>query len=249
MTVAAPARLIRHFSSIGSTNEQALAMAAAGAPGGTVVVADQQTAGRGRRGREWYSPEGGLYLSYVVRDLASIPRPGLLTLAAGVAAAHAITSVTGLDAQLKWPNDVITPAPPRKLAGILAEGSSLGSRLEFVVIGIGINVMLASVPAPLRGIAASLEGELGRAVDRQALQDALIAELDAGIDRLRAGRQDEMLAEWSSRAPLAVGGAVSWRAGDEERQGITAGVDEEGALLVRTSQGVERLVAGEVIWV
>ena len=249
MTVTAPARLIRHFSSIDSTNEHALAMAAAGAPEGSVVVADEQTAGRGRRGREWYSPEGGLYLSYVVREIASIPRPGLLTLAAGVAASRAIAGETGLDVQLKWPNDVMTPAPPRKLAGILAEGSSLGSRLEFVVIGIGINVSLAAVPASLRETAASLESELGRAVDRQALQAALIRELDAGIDRLRSGGHAAMLAEWSSRAPLAQGASVSWRAGDEVRAGVTAGVDEEGALLVRTADGVERLVAGEVIWV
>jgi BirA family biotin operon repressor/biotin-[acetyl-CoA-carboxylase] ligase len=249
VTVTAPARLIRHFSSIGSTNEQALAMAAAGAREGSVVVADEQTAGRGRRGREWYSPEGGLYLSYVVREIASIPRPGLLTLAAGVATSRAIAGATGLDVQLKWPNDVMTPAPPRKLAGILAEGSSLGSRLELVVIGIGINVSLASVPASLRETAASLESELGRAVDRQALQDALIRELDVEIDRLRSGGHAAMLAEWSSRAPLAQGGSVSWRAGDEARTGVTAGVDEEGALLVRTADGVERLVAGEVIWV
>lgn len=248
MTVTAPARLIRHFSSIDSTNEQALAMAAAGAPEGSVVVADQQTAGRGRRGREWFSPEGGLYLSYVVRDIASIPRPGLITLAAGVAAARAIAAVTGLGVQLKWPNDVMTPAPSRKLAGILAEGSSLGSRLEFVVIGIGINVSLASVPASLRETAASLESELGRAVERQALQDGLIGELDVEIDRLRSGGHAAMLAEWISRAPLAQGGSVSWRAGGEVRTGVTAGVDDEGALLVRTADGVERLVAGEVIW-
>ena len=241
-------RLIRHLATVDSTNERALAMAAAGAPDGSVVVADEQTAGRGRRGREWHSPEGGLYLSYIVRGAADLPRPALLTMAAGVAAARAMTGVTGLDVRLKWPNDVQTLERPRKLAGILAEGSSVGSRLEYAVIGVGINVSLASVPEPLRGIAASLEHELGRAVDRQTLQDVLVAALDAELARLRAGGHEAMLAEWSARAPDARGARVSWRVMDEERSGVTSGIDADGALLVRTADGLERLVAGEVIW-
>lgn len=246
--MSGPARLIRHLATVDSTNEHAIALAAAGAPGGSVVVADEQTSGRGRRGRQWHSPEGGLYLSYIVRDIGALPRPALLTLAAGVAAARAIERAAGLRVRLKWPNDLLTPGAPRKLAGILAEGSSVGSTLEFVVIGIGINVSLASVPAGLGAIAASLESELGRAVDRQALQDVLIEELDQEIARLRQGEHRATLDDWLARATGSRGARVSWSAHGGERSGVTAGIDEEGALLVRTGDGVERLVAGEVIW-
>ena len=244
----APARLVRHLSTVDSTNAYALTLAAAGAPDGSVVTADEQTAGRGRRGREWHSPEGGLYLSYIVREPSAMPRPALITLAAGVAAARAIARATGYDAELKWPNDVIARDSARKLAGILAEGSSVGHQLEFVVIGIGVNVALGAVPAPLKARATSLESELGREVDREGLQQALIDELDAEMARLRSGGDAAMRAEWISRAPRATGARITWRAPEGGREGVSAGIDEEGALLVNTQDGVQRLVAGEVIW-
>ena len=248
MTGSPRTRSIRHLPSVDSTNERALAWAADGAPDGSVIAADEQTAGRGRRGRRWHSPEGGLYLSYIVRPIDTLPRPSLLTLAAGVAAARAILQVTGLRVRLKWPNDLLMPAEPLKVAGILAEGSSVGSQVEFVVIGIGINVSLASVPPELRAIASSLELELGRAVDRRALQDALVAALDEAVARLRRGDHDAMLREWLALAPDARGARISWRTHDEDRGGVTAGVDDEGALLVQTGDGLQRLVAGEVVW-
>jgi BirA family biotin operon repressor/biotin-[acetyl-CoA-carboxylase] ligase len=241
-------RLVRHLATVDSTNAHALAMAAAGAPDGAVVVADEQTAGRGRRGRAWHSPEGGLYLSYIVRDIETIARPSLLTLAAGVAAARAIAAATGFEPDLKWPNDLLTPGRPRKLAGILAEASSVGSRVDVIVIGIGINVSMASVPAALQASAASLEGELGREVSRQALQDALVARLDAEVARLRAGGEAQMLEEWSARSPGSRGARVSWREARGERAGVTEGIDADGALLVQSADGLQRLVAGEVIW-
>lgn len=243
-----PSRQIQQLSTVDSTNERALAWAAAGAPDGSVIMADEQTHGRGRRGRSWHSPEGGLYLSYIVRDAGHLARPSLLTLAAGVAAARAIADVTGLAVHLKWPNDVMTPGEPLKLAGILAEGSSTGSQLDFVVIGIGVNVSLASVPADLFGRATSLEHELGRAVDRQALAEALMNALDATVGRLRAGGHDAMLEAWMALAPGSRGARISWRAGDEDHGGLTAGVADDGALLVQTADGLQRLVAGEVIW-
>lgn len=248
MNTPGHSRLIQHLTTVDSTNERALAWAGSGAPGGSVIIADQQTSGRGRRGRTWHSPEGGLYLSYIVRDVADLVRPSLLTLAAGVAAARAVRAVTGLAVELKWPNDVLAPDEPRKLAGILAEGSSVGSRLEFVVIGIGVNVSLASVPSELRGLATSLEQELGRAVDRHALAEALVAALDDAVRRLGAGDHDAMLGEWMRLAPGSRGARISWRAADGNRAGVTAGVDDDGALLVQTGGGLQRLVAGEVIW-
>ena len=242
-------RLIRHLATVDSTNEYALRLAAAGAPDGSVVTADEQTAGRGRRGRTWHSPEGGLYLSYVVRDLAAMPRPALLTLAAGVAVVRAIARATGLHVQLKWPNDVVTTADrPAKLAGILAEGSSVGPQLEFVVIGIGVNVAPLAAPAPLHASATALESELGRAVDRDALREALIDELDEAAGGLRAGGDAALREAWMAHAPGARGARVSWRAAEDVREGVTQGIDEDGALLVQTPSGMERLVAGDVRW-
>ena len=242
------ARVIRTFHSVDSTNERALALAAAGAPDGSVVVAAEQTAGRGRRGRAWHSPEGGLYLSYVVRDVDTLEKPALLTLAAGVAAVRAIRAATGLHADLKWPNDIVTADPPRKIAGILAEASGAGSRIEFAVIGIGVNVSTASFPPDVAARASSLAVELGRDVDRDALQAALIGALDREIARLRAGGHEALIRDWSDASPSARGGRVSWVSQDEVLTGVTAGVDDEGALLVTTPHGPERLVAGEVIW-
>lgn len=242
------ARLIEHVSSIDSTNDRAMALAAAGAPDGSVVSADEQTSGRGRRGRSWHSPEGGLYLSYIVRDAGALPRPALLTLAAGVAAARAIQEATGLEGRLKWPNDIVTGEPARKLAGILAEASGAGSRLEFAIIGIGVNVSPATFPPELAARASSIANELGRDVDREALQRALIASLDREVARLRAGGHEAMLAEWSAASPSARGRDVAWEADGGTRRGVTAGIDEEGALLVRTGSGIQRLVAGEVVW-
>lgn len=242
------ARVIRFFQSVDSTNERALASAAAGAPDGSVIVAAAQTAGRGRRGRAWHSPEGGLYLSYLVRDVDAIEKPALLTLAAGVAAVRAIREATGLEAELKWPNDVVTADPPRKIAGILAEASGAGSRLELAVIGIGLNVSTASFPPDIASRASSLAVELGRDVDREALQAAVIAELDREVARLRAGGHEALIRDWSDASPSARGRRVSWVAQDGVLTGLTAGVDDEGALLVTTPHGTERLAAGEVIW-
>lgn len=242
------ARLIQHFPSVDSTNDRAIALAAAGAADGTVVSADAQTSGRGRRGRTWHSPEGGLYLSYIVREAGDLPRPALLTLAAGVATARAVRDATGLDARLKWPNDLVTDEPARKIAGVLAEASGAGSRLEVAIIGIGINVSAATFPADLSTRASSIANELGRDVDRDALQRALMAGLDREVARLRAGGHAAMLAEWAAGSPSARGRDVAWREGDDARRGVTAGVDEDGALLVRTGSGLHRLVAGEVIW-
>lgn len=241
-------RLIRTFDSVGSTNEHALALAAAGAPHGSLVIAAAQTAGRGRRGRAWHSPEGGLYLSYIVRGLDTMAKPALLTLAAGVAGAAAIREATGLAVTLKWPNDVVTGEPPRKIAGILTEASGAGSRLEYAVIGIGLNVSTSSFPADLTSRASSLAIELGREIDRDALRSALVAALDREVSRLQAGAHEAMLADWIAASPAARGREVSWLAGEDVRSGVTAGIDDDGALLVQTTTGVERLVAGEVTW-
>ncbi|HET6956931.1 MAG TPA: biotin--[acetyl-CoA-carboxylase] ligase [Vicinamibacterales bacterium] len=234
------------FDSIGSTNDVALARAEAG----LVVVADEQTAGRGRRGHTWFSPPGsGLYVSVVVAPASSPIDPSrattLLTLAAGVALAEGIEEGCGLQVDLKWPNDL--QVSRRKLGGILAESSGVGSR-DSVVVGYGLNVLSTAFPRELGDRATSLETELGRAVDRHHLLAETLAALSRRYEDLLAGRFDAILDAWRRRAPGATGARVAWTTNASARSGVTAGIDDLGALLVKVDDRVERIVSGEVIW-
>ena len=165
----------------------------------------------------------------------------LLTLAAGVAVREGIATATGLAADLKWPNDVIIGR--RKLAGILAEGIAIGSRDQAVIIGVGVNVQQASYPPDVAARATSLEGELGRTVDRGPLLSHILIALWDRLAMLEQGPGD-ILQAWRAASPNAVGTRVEW----EGKHGTTAGIDDSGALLVRTTAGVERIIAGELHW-
>jgi BirA family transcriptional regulator, biotin operon repressor / biotin---[acetyl-CoA-carboxylase] ligase len=236
---------VRFFASIGSTNDVALQIGSEGA----VVLADEQTAGRGRRGHTWFSPPGsGLYTSVVVTPAAACVEPlravTLLTIGVGVAVAEGIEAATGLAASLKWPNDVYVG--PRKLAGILAE--SAGQPSSHVVAGYGINVSPSAYPPALRDRATDIETELGRRVDRFLVLAETLAALESRYGDLLDGRFDAILDAWRRRAPGATGARVSWITTAGERQGVTAGIDRDGALLVRSDGQVERIVGGAVEW-
>ena len=244
---------ILFFSTIGSTNDVASALALGGDREGAVVIADTQTAGRGRRGRTWFSPPGaGLYVSLVLVPARARHAPeratALLTLAAGVALADAVERVTGLGPAIKWPNDLIVGR--RKLAGILAEGvaAPAGPGLQSVILGYGLNVGPAAYPAELSDRVTSLESELGRAIDRAALCAETLVALSARYDDLLNARFDAILDAWRARAPGSRGARVSWETPTGSQSGTTAGIDGTGALLVRVGDRTERLVAGEVHW-
>lgn len=246
------ARRVVFFESIGSTNDVAASLAAEGVDEGTVVIADAQTAGRGRRGRTWFSPPGaGLYVSVVlVPSRASVPERAvsLLTIAAGVALAESVERVTGLAAAIKWPNDLIVER--RKLAGILAEGVAQPNAhgLRAVVLGYGINVGAAAFPPDLADRVTALESELGRTIDRPMLCAESLASLTARYHDLHEGRFDAILDAWRGRAYGSRGAKVEWDSIDGVRTGVTEGIDDMGALLVRSEHGLERIVAGEVRW-
>lgn len=240
-----------------STNDEALRWAADGAPDGAWVVAAQQTAGRGRRGRVWASPPGaGLYLSVVVRPRSAAPAADpamrLLTVMAGVATVEALADATGVRATLKWPNDVTIDggaAPSRKLAGILAEGPLAGSRLSAVVVGIGVNLRPSAYPQEVAARAVALETLAGRAVDADGLLVAILAALHRRREALReASDAAALLDAWRAWSPSAVGARIRWQQQGRSREGITDGVDDTGALRVKTTAGEARLVAGEVEW-
>ncbi len=231
---------VRWHASLTSTMDVASSLAHGGAPHGVVIGADQQTAGRGRRGTTWASPPGaGLYLSFIARPPSlGVPGLSLLTLAAGVAVRDGVHAATGLAADLKWPNDLIVGT--RKLAGILAEGIAIGSRDQAVIVGVGVNVRPGAYPPEVEARATSLEGELGRPIDRGLLLSEILIAL---CDRL-AQRPGDILQAWRAASPNAMGTRVEW----DGRHGTTAGIDDSGALLVKTNAGIERIIAGEVRW-
>jgi BirA family transcriptional regulator, biotin operon repressor / biotin---[acetyl-CoA-carboxylase] ligase len=220
-----------HFRVTDSTNEQAKALAEHGAPHGTLVTADEQTAGRGRQGRVWTAPpRSSLLMSLVLRELEE--RHALLPLAASVAVCEALDP---LDCRIKWPNDVWIGR--RKAAGILVEGRP---QAGWAVLGIGLNVNLApgDFPPELRETATSVAIASGERRDLEQTLDALLASLEAWM----AAPGRKVLAAWRERDALR-GERVSWDGGD----GTAAGIDDSGALRVQTPEGeVVKLEAGEI---
>jgi BirA family biotin operon repressor/biotin-[acetyl-CoA-carboxylase] ligase len=239
---------LRYRARVDSTNDIALALAAAGELEGASVLADSQRAGRGRRGREWFSPSGaGLYLSVIVGpDPAAL---SLVTLAAGVAAGRALRAHTHLPIELKWPNDVVVGRPWRKLGGILCETVAAGARIKAVVVGIGLNLRQTAYPPALRDRATAVELEIGRPIDRGRLLLTLLLELRAIMNVLHEGQYERLRMAWAELARAGLGGArVRWNDGAIERRGRAVDIDVDGALIVRSEGRTERLIAGEVTW-
>lgn len=241
-----------YFETIGSTNDVAAVLAAEGRDG-AVVIADAQSAGRGRRGHTWCSPPGaGLYVSVVMSPRQASREPdravALLTMTAGLALAEAVEAATGLAPGIKWPNDLLVGR--RKLAGILAEGVSQPATgaVHAVVLGYGLNVSPAAYPPELVDRVTSLESELGRPFDRAEICAATLRSLARRYDDLLDARYDAILDAWRARAPASRGARVTFDAKEGAASGVTAGVDHLGALLVRRGDVIERVVSGEVRW-
>lgn len=242
-----------HYSAVlPSTMDAAAELAEDGAPHGTVVLAGQQTAGRGRRGRQWASPpHAGLYCSVIVRppvapvDDGEPSVLGLLTLAAGLAVAEGIGHATGLEASLKWPNDLFYGY---KLAGVLAEGHRIGSPRQCVVVGTGINVLDVEYLAAAEGRATSIERELGRPADAGLVFAEVLAAWSVRYQDLLDGRYARVVDRWRVRASGLIGRPVAWTDASGDHEGTTTGVDATGALLVDTGADVARIIAGPVLW-
>jgi len=237
---------IQWLPTVGSTNDFLKDRAREGAPGWSAVVAERQTGGRGRRGRPWLSPPSNLFLSLLLRPELPAGSAGLLPLAAGVAAADAARE-WGVEARLKWPNDVLVR--DRKLGGVLVEATTAAEGLDAVVVGVGVNLSLdpAAAPPALRGTITSVRAENGLAPGPAVAAAAVLDRLAVWYDALARDGPPAVLAAWRARSVPWWGRAVEARSGDAVLRGIARDLDGRGALILDLADGSRRVVlSGEV---
>ena len=236
----------QHVRETDSTNALARELAEAGAADGLVVVAETQRAGRGRLGRHWSSPPGGIWCSVLLRPNLSPSSAALLTLAAAVAAAEATEAVAGLRCGIKWPNDLLVNG--RKVAGILTEMSAELDQLNYVVLGVGVNANFptAQLPDGLLVRATTLMEERGQRVARAAWLGAFLNRCERWRLSLEAEARQQLISAWRDRS-VTLGRAVIVTTPTGRLSGHAVDVDPDGALLVETADGARvRVAAGDV---
>jgi BirA family biotin operon repressor/biotin-[acetyl-CoA-carboxylase] ligase len=237
---------IYHFFRADSTNRVALALGHAGEEEGAVVVAEEQTAGRGRAGRAWHSERGtGIYVTILLRPkLAPVQAP-LLTMMAGISARSAVAAVTGLQVDLKWPNDLMIAG--KKLGGILTEMHAEPTAVKFVIVGMGLNVNQEKFPAELAGAATSLRAETGRNYSRLEILVRLLREFESDYNRLLREGVGSVVKRFEEVSSYARGKKVRVETGTETFTGMTAGLTAEGLLRVERAAGeILTVIAGDV---
>jgi BirA family transcriptional regulator, biotin operon repressor / biotin---[acetyl-CoA-carboxylase] ligase len=234
---------ILRFDSIDSTNLEAMRQAKAGVAEGLIIVAREQTHGRGRLDRSWHSPkDAGLYLSIVLRPSFAIDRWPLISLAAALGVTEALAKACQLTVDIKWPNDICVG--PRKVGGILAETSDGAA----VILGIGINLTPQSFPSELNELADSIESVTNRPIDREALIAHLIEALTRRYEMLHSERGcEQTIRHWCASSSYAYDRHVRVALHDQSFAGVTRGLEPDGALRVETSEGKVKIVrAGDV---
>jgi BirA family biotin operon repressor/biotin-[acetyl-CoA-carboxylase] ligase len=238
-------QVLHWYEEIGSTNDRARELAEEGAEHGEVVIAEAQTAGRGRRGRLWVSPaRKNLYFSVILRPDLPPARAPELTLVASVALCDALRQA-GVQAGIKWPNDLL--ASERKIAGVLTELAAEADRVHWVVIGAGVNVNAREedFPEELRGEATSVLLERGEPAPRALFAAACLTALEGWIDRHAEEGFAVVREAWRERS-MTLGREVTVRTDGREIVGTAEDIDDAGALLVRGPAGLERILAGDV---
>ena len=236
---------IHHFKETASTNTTAKELAANGAPEGTLVVAEGQSHGKGRLGREWFSPGGeGIYLSLILRPNLSPADAPKITLLTAVAAAEALGSTTGLPIQIKWPNDILLRG--KKLAGILTEISTEMDTIDFVVIGLGLNVNVTAFPAVLRDMATSLLIETGRVYPRVDITRAFLEGFEGWYGVLQDAGFEPVLERWRQFSAVTGRRVVVETLGDRI-EGTALDINRDGLLIVEDEKGqLHRIYSGDV---
>jgi BirA family transcriptional regulator, biotin operon repressor / biotin---[acetyl-CoA-carboxylase] ligase len=239
-------RTVVHYEETGSTNEEAARLARAGAPEGTLVVAEHQTRGRGRLGRRWISPRHvSLYASFVLRPALAPTEAPQLSLAGGVAVARTLASLAPRRVAIKWPNDCLLDG--RKVAGILTEMDAEVDRVRWIVLGIGVNLNTPAraFPPALRETATSVLQATGRRVDRVAFTAALCETLEAVYARFLREGFAPLVDEWEAYSCLT-GHAVTVDCAGRRIEGKVRGLDPYGRLVLDGPEGEQRIVAGDV---
>ncbi|MEI7808156.1 MAG: biotin--[acetyl-CoA-carboxylase] ligase [Verrucomicrobiota bacterium] len=241
-------RDIQVFEQTTSTNDVVEKLARDGVREGAVVFAESQTKGRGRLGRKWSSPtRKGLWFSVLLRPGLPPQEATQLTVISATALRRAIKTVTGLSAEIKWPNDLLLNG--KKVAGILTEMSAEVDRVRHIIIGIGLDVNQHAneFPAELRGGATSLKIEAGGEISRAELATEILRELDTDYALIGAGKFPEVADEWEA-ACVTIVKNVAVHVGDRKFRGRAESLDDDGALLIRTEHGhLERIIGGDVI--
>ena len=237
-------RILR-YESLPSTNTEVARLAAQGAEEGLAIVADEQTAGRGRLQRAWSSPKGaGLYFSILVRPAIATERWPLITFVAALATGDALLEAGGFETDIKWPNDLL--ANERKICGILAEAIETPAG-RAVVVGIGINLTDDAFPQEIASVATSVATQSGRPPEREAILSALLNALRRWYSLLQEPEGAlKIVAAWSSRSSYTAGKLVQVTNGDETLRGVTRGIEDDGALRLETIQGIQLIRAGDV---
>jgi len=235
-----PTSILR-FDSLGSTNTEAARQAAKGVAEGLCVVADEQTAGRGRFERQWISPKGaGLYFSIVLRPQIDQSGWPLLTMMASLAVYEALAEACDLHVDIKWPNDILVNE--QKLCGILAE--TLDTKAgRAVIIGIGINLTSEAIPLDLHQSATSVQSVTGKPCELEKVLWALVRALERNYELAQsADGKERILQEWCARSSYARGKRIRVEDRNETIEGVTCGVERDGALRVETDAGELRIV-------
>ena len=237
---------IHHYFRTDSTNRVALELGYANEPEGSVVLAEEQTAGRGRAGRSWHSERAaGIYVTLLLRPRISPVQAPLLTMMAGLSAHTAIQAQTGLQPDVKWPNDLMLSG--KKLGGILTEMHAETTLVRFVIVGIGINVNQEKFPAELNAIATSLRAETGKPQSRLELLARLLREFETDYNRFLREGAASIIERFTQVSSYARGKRVRVTNGGESFVGVTAGLRPEGLLQVQQDDGtLTTVLAGDV---
>ena len=237
-------RILR-FESLPSTNTELARHASEGAGEGLAILADEQTAGRGRLARAWSSPRGaGLYFSILLQPAIAPELWPLITFMAVLAVGDALREAGEVETDIKWPNDLLSGE--RKICGILAESVETPAG-RAVIVGIGVNLTSEAYPAEIGGVATSVSEAAGRAVEREPLLAALLRALSRWYSLLHeVDGVEKIVSAWASRSSYASGKVVQVANGDEVWQGVTRGVEADGALRLETRDGLRIVRAGDV---
>jgi len=238
---------IHYYPEVDSTNEVAKRLAQEGAPEGTIVIAESQRSGRGRRGKKWLSPSGGVWMTIILRPDIPPSKAPQLTLVTGVAVAETMDQECRLDVGIKWPNDILIGE--KKVCGILTEASANPHGLEYVVVGIGIdlNVDVDNFPPELRKGATSLKQELEKEISGVKLVQQFLYNFETLYNDFKTGKFPEILTKWR-RLSKTIGTYVEVHKKGGIVRGEAVGVNREGVLILETDDGnLRKIISGECI--